>query len=257
MSEPMTSGEIEDVLSSIRRLVSEDLRPQARAVLQSAPAPSVVTVPPSADREKLMLTPALRVVSPPDPAPVVDEARFVQVEDAPVVPEPTQRLRLDTVVATIGAAVSAPADGWEAETGDATVTRLSWVVPPDPQADAPRMAAEDAAAPATGDGAQAGGLHFARQARRAEQTGKDAAAGPPQRDRPDGGAEVEGATDVGAEERGAEDGAIDLDEAALRDLVRDMIREELQGPLGERITRNIRKLVRSEIARMQAARDLE
>lgn len=30
MSEPMTSGEIEDILSSIRRLVSEDLRPAPR-----------------------------------------------------------------------------------------------------------------------------------------------------------------------------------------------------------------------------------
>ena len=54
MSEPMSSVEIEDVLSSIRRLVSEDLRP--------APRP-VVTKP----ADKLILTPALRVVAKPAP----------------------------------------------------------------------------------------------------------------------------------------------------------------------------------------------
>ncbi|WP_300056161.1 hypothetical protein [uncultured Roseobacter sp.] len=47
-----------------------------------------------------------------------------------------------------------------------------------------------------------------------------------------------------------------LDEAALRDLVAEIVRFELQGPLGERITRNIRKLVRREIHRALAARDL-
>ena len=38
-----------------------------------------------------------------------------------------------------------------------------------------------------------------------------------------------------------------LDETALRQLVADIVREELQGVLGERITRNVRKLVRREI----------
>jgi hypothetical protein len=46
----------------------------------------------------------------------------------------------------------------------------------------------------------------------------------------------------------AEDTA-DIDMDMLRDLVAEVIREELQGPLGERITRNVRKLVRQEIAR--------
>ena len=46
-----------------------------------------------------------------------------------------------------------------------------------------------------------------------------------------------------------------FDEEALHDLVREIIREELQGSLGERITRNVRKLVRVEINRVLAARD--
>ncbi len=48
-----------------------------------------------------------------------------------------------------------------------------------------------------------------------------------------------------------------FDEDRLREMVRDLIREELQGPLGERITRNIRKLVRAEIARAMTLRDLD
>ena len=48
-----------------------------------------------------------------------------------------------------------------------------------------------------------------------------------------------------------------LDEAALQEIVRLMIREELQGDLGERITRNVRKLVRAEINRALVARDLD
>ncbi len=48
-----------------------------------------------------------------------------------------------------------------------------------------------------------------------------------------------------------------LDEEALRELISDIVREELQGALGERITRNVRKLVRREIHRALAAQDLE
>jgi hypothetical protein len=48
-----------------------------------------------------------------------------------------------------------------------------------------------------------------------------------------------------------------LDEAALQEIVRQMIREELQGALGERITRNVRKLVRAVINRALIARDLD
>ncbi|MEP5153835.1 hypothetical protein [Planktotalea sp.] len=47
-----------------------------------------------------------------------------------------------------------------------------------------------------------------------------------------------------------------LDEEALRDMVAEIVRQELQGPLGERITRNVRKLVRREIHRALAEHDL-
>ena len=48
-----------------------------------------------------------------------------------------------------------------------------------------------------------------------------------------------------------------LDEEALRDLVAEIVRAELQGALGERITRNVRKLVRREIHRALTAQELE
>ena len=53
------------------------------------------------------------------------------------------------------------------------------------------------------------------------------------------------------------EGSVTVDEAALRKMVRELIREELQGGLGERITRNVRKLVRSEIARALATGEFE
>ena len=48
-----------------------------------------------------------------------------------------------------------------------------------------------------------------------------------------------------------------LDDAALRTLVAEIVREELQGALGERITRNVRKLVRREIYRILSSHDFE
>lgn len=48
-----------------------------------------------------------------------------------------------------------------------------------------------------------------------------------------------------------------IDEDVLQELVRDLLAEELQGPLGEKITHNIRKMVRAEIARALAMRDLK
>jgi hypothetical protein len=48
-----------------------------------------------------------------------------------------------------------------------------------------------------------------------------------------------------------------LDEAELRALVAEVLREELKGPLGERITRNVRKLVRREIAQALSSMDID
>ncbi|MGR3756138.1 MAG: hypothetical protein ACU0AT_02775 [Tranquillimonas sp.] len=48
-----------------------------------------------------------------------------------------------------------------------------------------------------------------------------------------------------------------LDEDALREMVAELVRRELQGALGERISRNLRKLVRREIMRALSVRDFQ
>lgn len=48
-----------------------------------------------------------------------------------------------------------------------------------------------------------------------------------------------------------------MDEEALRDLVSEVVRQELQGALGERITRNVRKLVRREIHRIISSQEFD
>jgi hypothetical protein len=47
------------------------------------------------------------------------------------------------------------------------------------------------------------------------------------------------------------------DPDALRDMVAEIVRQELLSDLGQRVTRNIRKLVRREIRRALAARDFD
>lgn len=46
-----------------------------------------------------------------------------------------------------------------------------------------------------------------------------------------------------------------IDDDRLRRLIAEVVREELQGELGERMTRNIRRLVRREIFRVLESRD--
>lgn len=48
-----------------------------------------------------------------------------------------------------------------------------------------------------------------------------------------------------------------IDHDALRDMVAAVLREELNGALGERITRNVRKLVRREINRVLVSREFD
>ena len=48
-----------------------------------------------------------------------------------------------------------------------------------------------------------------------------------------------------------------IDEEMLREVVADILREELSGALGERITRNVRKLVRREIHRAMMTQDYD
>ena len=48
-----------------------------------------------------------------------------------------------------------------------------------------------------------------------------------------------------------------VDEDLLRRVVSDIVREELQGKLGERITRNLRRMVRREIEQTLSLKDFD
>ncbi|EPX85400.1 hypothetical protein [Salipiger mucosus] len=82
MSDPVTNVEIEDVLSSIRRLVSDDARPRSED-----PAPKPAARPDRPDRpDRLVLTPAQRVPEPevaPSEEPADDgQGRASKASDA-------------------------------------------------------------------------------------------------------------------------------------------------------------------------------
>lgn len=242
MSEPMTSVEIEDVLSSIRRLVSEDMRPVAR--------------PAHAPVEKLILTPALRVVPGDDAvrekAHADLRALAEAVESAPefhtllrslVRPaEPVSGLSssVGAVVEALGASVPAQDPEWEPESGDTLpgagrIGSNAWAAEDWPeQADAVSGAADPA-------GPDADAIRQYADAAEAEAVAEI------QRHPPE----------PTATERPAGPPASALDEDTLREMVRALLRQELQGALGERITRNVRKLVRAEIQRMMLTREFD
>lgn len=288
----MSSGEIEDVLSSIRRLVSEDLRPAARKA-----------EPPRPQREggdKLLLTPALRVVqdeapvAPPAPAlpeaeapeaaPAGAEAQFHSVRSAPAA----------DAVAALGAAMGQT--GVQDESGDEEMLsdRDRWdgdeaaFIAVDDEADDPAAFDPAPAATRTVEADEAWQATLPEDATattpvaEAEDWVPEIDLGEDEIDphwQTDEAEVVDPAARQGSwadaaaaevlrelseeAEADAVFGRIDeqvdalYDEELLRELVRDIIREELQGALGERITRNVRKLVRAEIARALAVRDFE
>ena len=314
MSEPLSTSEIEDVLSSIRRLVSDDLRPAPVAAAPAAPAQT---------DSKLLLTPSLRVVQPEAEA------------------EPDARA-IDDVVAAVSAGVDQQGDDWEPETGDLSVETATVEIEADIWEDVPVI--EEYAAPVAFVSSRTRDEVAAQSTpdmaaetipeALAEVAVSDEIAQPlPAEDAPSdmgepgfsapepepelapepeqqatgplpGWAQSQGADEAEVESRpdpvsmgtvepdvkwadaaeaailqelqggaasasrlepnGPDDFVLDIerdpevpvDEAMLREIVRDVLREELQGRLGERITRNIRKLVRAEIARMMASEEL-
>ncbi|MDC0739675.1 hypothetical protein N6L24_15405 [Cognatishimia sp. SS12] len=141
-----------------------------------------------------------------------------------------------------------PGDGDYAGT---VVEALPWedhVEPEVVDAPAEEVAAEAQAAPADDDDTAQSGPSLEDSA--AEEIGL-AAAQEAVRD-----AVIEGISEQQEAEDDGEPYEAVLDEEMLRDLVGEIVRQELMGPLGERITRNVRKLVRREINRALSARNL-
>lgn len=292
MSEPMSTVDIEDVLASIRKLVSEDLRPAAP---KAAFTPSAVQGGVAGGKGKLLLTPALRVVS--DQAEHLPESQdapeapyeFVENDgygmSAQVIKVNPAQSRTDVAeeqsFADSGAnshpeSGQASQEDWLPETNEDSEPFPGWA-PASAQAtsDVPRVVSEIAAGvseadedwePETGDGLaatwQAPDWSDENDVAKAEALTQSAVKAIADRAEAAAVAEVL-AMDAMAEAKevteAAEEGEPELrfDEAVLRDLVRDLINQELSGPLGERITRNIRKLVRAEINRALTANSLD
>jgi hypothetical protein len=305
MSDPMTNVAIEDVLSSIRRLVSEDarmrpvpLRADQPDAEEAAAAADVVTP----DSGRLVLTPALRVSAdapqaeaapfvldqpmteaeqaPEAPQDALEEAAMAWEDhhaaaDAPAVTPPDSDLTEDVVLsedffASVLDAIAEPAD--DAATDDAAAAQTepaeAWAAADDaaphdvdmaPDAEVQDEAMAMAEADLDSDPAPELSTSYLEDsdfvfastrdgAPRATDTGQAAAADmhPP----------IEDDLSADRDLLLRDDEAI-LDEETLRELVADIVRQELQGALGERITRNVRKLVRREIHRALTSQELE
>lgn len=332
MSDPNTNVEIEDVLSSIRRLIADESR--VRGAEDTAPA---AAERPSAEVRPLVLTPDRRVGPPPEgavqPEPAAPDA-LAEPEAAPAheagdpdairaaaedlaedVAEDAAERRLPDWLAqaTEGAdwapssledrisvlenAISAEPQDWEpdgSEVQPGAAARMPWeetdqladaalaridaredgrlhdrgsiepparpvaaapepVTEPEPEPEPMAQEAEEASVDLS-DGIAVAGEEAAEW-----EDAEDEPAGsivPPD----DAAGAVLHAPEMADEAAGEVDatpGEAVLDEDTLREMVAEIVRAELQGRLGERITRNVRKLVRREIHRALAARDLD
>ena len=318
MSDPVTNIEIEDVLSSIRRLVAESERPVDRLAERSRALSGLA--------DRLMLTPALRIAEPPVPAaPVSDLAAkmAMSVAPAPDVPAATRAAGLESALAL-------HLQDWEPDGSEAGAARL--IAPaaflpggapqpepePEPEAEPFADAVLDWSAPAPDDSPvmrsalspvampipPANGPVAAvvqpvaalvqpvvavvqpvatvvqpvaalvqpvvavvqPVAQPSAAVVQPAALAQPQTDDEKGEAGLDDDLAL-AEAVNADQPAGDaiagllragvIDEELLRNLVFDIVRQELQGTLGERITRNVRKLVRREIYRVLSSQEFE
>lgn len=232
MAEPVTASDVEDVLSSIRRLVGETKRSEHNEI--------------RAEKENMfVLTPQLRVRSDSDVLRLTPEQEVPQAADIDGFEEPPLE-----AFAVVQEAPDLSAQPPEAGYPTVEVERTSEAEFMELSA---KIAALETAIAKTADQWEP------------DEVGDDAYAGtqPPAMEWRDG-VELDGtgqpmAEAPDAEPEPAQTSAEDrletafeeqlLDEETLRELVAEIVRDELQGELGERITRNVRKLVRREVHR--------
>lgn len=294
MSNPVTNADIEDVLSSIRRLVSEETRPAA-------------SVPGPVSLDRLVLTPALRVTDNTKPEEALPTEEPARVEPAPQdtvsaeMPRPelveshemvglkvdeTGRRNLEARIAELESVISdAGVQQWEpdGEVGSpnegGAVDALPWNAeyPADSEEVAVQaLVKEDGDQDLTLDADTVDDLgdEPIEEARIALDVEEDFEPDDyePTPLTPDLDWEIAQSEDEDVVQTYAPEADDDpapqgepeytgtdilVDEAMLRELVSEIVRQELQGPLGERITRNVRKLVRREIMRALTSQTLE
>ncbi len=307
MSDPVTNTEIEDVLTSIRRLVSEN-RPLPDAGKDEEPARPVAfdtssaqdevaqTEPASAEAPlALVLTPALRVEDAPeadgdertdDPREGFDEADTPDVSEADLADETEVADEQDETVVVESVDAEQDQDSYETEEdkpdfseavqddvmvetaseNELTAPEDEVAMPMDEVRDVAPEEAVDEEQPFDFKQVLEARIHQFRDATSTEDLScepkvdaspdvADAVMDDLRAHMPEEIADSAEIVDVEALSE-AMDETAEIDEAMLREMVADIVRQELQGALGERITRNVRKLVRREIHRALAAHDL-
>lgn len=245
MSDSVVNTGSQDVLSSVKRLVTEDTHEESEFIfIPSAPAPKP---------GRLVLTDALRVSDEPltteKPAPLKLMPQHSARDDAPAdaanePASPAEPMRLQPrdvvrqgdVAASVQTPDAAPkrdlAGSLSAkiEALEAAIARTEDQWEPDGESDDDYSGTKTKAVEWPVDTASA---------QSAIATPKDEPVATFIRD-----PAVKEGTTSGPDE------PLNLSQDELRDLVAQIVREELQGALGERITRNLRKMVRREIARV-------
>lgn len=244
-------SDVDDVLSSVRRLIAGDSR-RTRGDFS--------------EPTRLVLSPSLRVTEDAKSAPS-DTDTPLDLGAPKGAPESGSTL--EDRIADLEAAVSRRPEAWEPDGSEdqaqhrperMTINRNAPVSAPSPL----RLSRISLVHPAPVDDAE-------------EEAEPSAFADDPMPDAPGTSDAIEDAvvvdeippslmaedstTTTSKDDSGAPQEAFGMDlavedEEELRQLVSALIRDELQGELGERITRNVRKLVRREIQRALAARDL-
>lgn len=226
MTNSVTNAGVEDVLSSVKRLVKEEVREESEFIF----IPTATARKPG----RLVLTESLRVGDASTPLPLklvpgqgaaentADAAKPMRLQPSDIVqpsPKPENAANsgkkdlagsLSAKIEALEAAIARTEDQWEpdGESDDA------YSGTPTKAVDWPQEAAEEDA-----ESVDEPPVMFTRSP-------EAAASRPPQ-----------------------------LDEAALSEMVAQIVRRELQGALGEGITRNIRKMVRREISKALAEQE--
>ncbi len=214
MSNTPNPNEIDEVMSSVRKLVSRGERSPDATTDSDAPFETATA------SERLILTPALRVDEPDEqdgepPAPSDEDRANVLVLD----PEKHAELGPnDATIAQLAAAVAEPVEDWQPEETEA-FDEADWAVSAMGASDEPEF------------------FDVADEADRQDE-------------------HVDMPSDPDDELAAFLPQEPAIDPAMLREMIAQIVREELAGDTGERITRNVRKLVRREINLILASRDL-
>ncbi len=224
-------GEIDALVSSVRNLVAHK-EPVGRRRRRTNSELLILTQSCRVDGEEPTYVPIEEVL------PTHDEPLHKPVETKDLTfPPGSNVLRLDpgqspqraiveNKIAALEAAVTSQPEEWEADEGEAFAPD-AWAASAfqTPSTDSPESTPESATDPSQ---------------ERAEMVAALAK-------------EVEEAIGIGA---APQNPVAEMDVETLRIMVSQMIRQELAGELGEKITRNVRKLVRREINRVLASKDL-